>query len=297
METALKAEVEDFLSSHAQKLATGSLGSASPLKRIVHNGYLPERQLLTPLGVLTLNIPRLRDRAEVDKIRFVSKLIPPFGRRLSILAAPLVWLYLKGLMTGDFQPALSTFLGHYSQPLTRGLRWRLKNFWLEDFEDFWGGPIKPNDFKFYWAQSSEPLKRAKNKALLALVGVTKEGYSTFLGLIEGDPFLAQDWAALFQKLRARGLTEPRPVVGDPEWGVWAGLAETFGPQDQNVPSGLAERLALVLNDWPPESKTAVAPIFREISQASDFATIMTGSLKIAERFGSFFPTFVAQLWP
>jgi hypothetical protein len=43
METSLVAEVEGFLNFHDQRLPNSSL------TRIVHNSYLPERRLATPL--------------------------------------------------------------------------------------------------------------------------------------------------------------------------------------------------------------------------------------------------------
>jgi transposase-like protein len=296
METALKAEVEHFIATHDQKLAKGSLGRDGCPNRLVHNGYLPERRVNTPLGLLTMNIPRLRDRGQGDKIRYVSRFVPPYGRNMSFLGAPLAWLYLTGLMTGDFQPTLSYFWRFFLPPIARAVRWRLKNYWLEDFEDFWGLSLKPMDFSFYWAQAIQTHKRKQNKALLVLIGVKERGHQTFLGLTEGSPQASADWAKLFRRLKERGLDSPRPVVGAPDLGVWAGLMESFGIDNGDFPRGLDTRLEAILAVLPPDSQAEAEPILRNISRSGDFVSAMTGALKLADRLGNLFPSIVSGLY-
>jgi transposase-like protein len=218
METAIRAEVEEFLSfyNNPEDEAAGS--------RVVHNGYLPERHLQTPLGLLKLNIPRLRDRLPGGKAKFVSRFVPPYARRMGALNGSLGWAYLKGLVNGDFRLAMSLFLTRFTPPVSRSLKSRLKSFWLEDHEDYLGLTINAADYEYFLALSVGPIRRVLYKSLSVLAGVTPEGRGDFLGLAEGLPQDSLSWANLFHKLAARGLTvDPQSVYGGPDLGVWAGL--------------------------------------------------------------------------
>jgi hypothetical protein len=132
-------------------------------------------------------------------------------------------------MTGDFQPALAAFLGLFSPPVSRGLQRRLKTLWLEDHEDFRGLAINPAAYRFFWAQAVFISQKAKDKAHLALIGVTEPGVKKFLGLTQGSPQDGAAWAELFRALKDRGLNAaPKPLAAAPELGVWAGLRQFYG---------------------------------------------------------------------
>lgn len=77
---------------------------------VVRNGYLPERELLTPIGRVGVRIPKVRDRSR-GKAKFNSALAPPYVRRSKSLSAALPWLYLKGISTGETPSALEVLVG------------------------------------------------------------------------------------------------------------------------------------------------------------------------------------------
>ena len=63
------------------------------------------------------------ERAEAEKIRFTSVILPRWARRSSSLDALLPVLYLRGISTGDFQEALAGLLGKDApEPLAFGDR-------------------------------------------------------------------------------------------------------------------------------------------------------------------------------
>src|SRR5579862_5450864 len=65
---AIDAEVNEFLQSH--NIQEGK-------SRFVRNGYLPEREIQTGIGGVTVEVPRIRDRnRSADGIQFSSSLIP-----------------------------------------------------------------------------------------------------------------------------------------------------------------------------------------------------------------------------
>jgi len=73
--TAVRAEVSEFIASHANLLDDeGRL-------RLVRHGFLPEREVMTGIGKVPVQVPRVRDRganSDVSKVCFSSSLVPPY---------------------------------------------------------------------------------------------------------------------------------------------------------------------------------------------------------------------------
>src|SRR5262245_19341988 len=99
---AVEAEVSSLLSCHADKLTDDGR------RRLVRHGRLPEREIMTGIGPVTVRCPRVRDRggAACERIRFSSAILPPYARRSKSLEVLIPILYLKGVSTGDFEEAL-----------------------------------------------------------------------------------------------------------------------------------------------------------------------------------------------
>ena len=88
----------EFLAKHVDlKTATG-------LRRVIRHGHLPEREVMTGIGLVGVRQPRVRDRgaAEHDagRIRFTPAILPPYARRSRSLEVLVPILYLKGISTG-----------------------------------------------------------------------------------------------------------------------------------------------------------------------------------------------------
>ena len=94
---AIEAEVAAHIEAHAD------LTDASGRRRIVRHGHMPEREVQTGIGAVTVKRPRVRDRdpqATGGRIRFTSSILPPYLRRAKSVEALLPWLYLKGISSG-----------------------------------------------------------------------------------------------------------------------------------------------------------------------------------------------------
>ena len=76
---AVEAEVAAFLDSHAD------LNTSEGHQRIVRHGHLPEREVMTGIGAVTVRQPRVRDREAAadspDRLRFTPSILPPYARR------------------------------------------------------------------------------------------------------------------------------------------------------------------------------------------------------------------------
>src|SRR6266436_4017714 len=111
---AVEAEVAEFLAKHADlKTATGQ-------QRVVRHGHLPQREIMTGIGPVTVRQPRVRDReaAEGERIRYSPSILPRYARRSKSLEVLIPVLYLKGISSGDFEEALAALVGK-SLPLRR----------------------------------------------------------------------------------------------------------------------------------------------------------------------------------
>jgi hypothetical protein len=100
---ALKAEVDDYVERHR------SVRDEQGHALVVRNGHAQTRKVTLGAGTVELNAPRVNDRRLDDsgrRRRFTSHILPPYMRRSPKVAEVLPILYLRGLSTGDFRPAL-----------------------------------------------------------------------------------------------------------------------------------------------------------------------------------------------
>jgi putative transposase len=105
---ALKAEVDEYIARHRSE--RDEQGHAL----VVRNGRGRARKLTVGAGTVELSAPRVDDRRRDEhgrRQRFTSHLLPPYMRRSPKVAEVLPILYLRGLSTGDFRPALEALLG------------------------------------------------------------------------------------------------------------------------------------------------------------------------------------------
>ena len=101
---------------------------------IVRNGFLPERELQTGVGPVTVRIPKVRAKTG-EPVTFRSALVPPYVRKTKSLEAAVPWLYLKGVSSGEMGEALKVLVGPDAPGLSPSTVSRLKQVW--------GGGIPP----------------------------------------------------------------------------------------------------------------------------------------------------------
>jgi putative transposase len=89
---------------------------------------LPERELQSGLGPVTVKIPKVRSRSG-EPVTFQSALVPPYVRKTKSLEAALPWLYLKGVSSGEMNEALKVLIGPEAKGLSASTVSRLKLIW------------------------------------------------------------------------------------------------------------------------------------------------------------------------
>uniref|UniRef100_A0A1S7LP63 Mutator family transposase n=1 Tax=Magnetococcus massalia (strain MO-1) TaxID=451514 RepID=A0A1S7LP63_MAGMO len=86
---AVETEVEDFLETfHDYKDSRGH-------RHVVRNDYLPEREVQTGIGSISVTVPKTRDRSG-SGLKFQSQLFPTYLTRSKSTEDVIPWLYLKG---------------------------------------------------------------------------------------------------------------------------------------------------------------------------------------------------------
>ncbi len=220
---AVKAELDGFLSEFA------SLRDAQGRRQLVRNGYLPEREVQTGIGSVSVRVPRVRDRSG-SGIRFHSNLLPPYLRRSKSIEELIPWLYLKGVSTGDFSEALSALLGTDACGLSSSTVSRLKESWTREYEAWQERDLSPRRYVYLWVDGVYPQARMEdpNPCLLVVIGADKSGRKELVGVWDGCRESEQSWKELLLDLKRRGLGDPPKIaVGDGALGFWKALAQVY----------------------------------------------------------------------
>lgn len=129
---AVDAEVREWIDSRAQ------VTDAAGRRQVVRNGYLPKRSILTGIGPVEVEQPRVLDRRGPEGELFCSKILLPYLRKTRSLEELIPWLYLKGVSTGDFGEALGALVGPTAEGLSASTITRLKTVWEEEFKEWRG---------------------------------------------------------------------------------------------------------------------------------------------------------------
>ena len=107
---ALQAEVAAYIGQFA------GLRDENGRRMVVRNGTAEPRTVLTSAGAVEVTAPRVNDKradpATGERKRFSSAILPPWARKTPQISEVLPLLYLHGLSSGDFVPALGPVPGH-----------------------------------------------------------------------------------------------------------------------------------------------------------------------------------------
>lgn len=228
---AVQEEVEAFIGEHAD------LRDENGRARIVRNGYLPQREVQTGVGPVSVKAPRVRDRggAKEEPIRFSSKILPRYLRRSKSLEELIPWLYLKGVSTGDFKDALAALLGHDAPGLSPSTIKRLKDVWRDEHEAWRKRDLTGKEYVYVWVDGVHLQARMEESkhCILVVMGATTGGKKELIAIGDGYQESEQAWLDLLLDLRRRGLTaSPKLAIGDGALGFWKALPQVYGDTRQ-----------------------------------------------------------------
>jgi putative transposase len=235
---ALEAEVDAYLAAHlAERDEHGR-------RLVVRNGHARQREVLTAAGAVQVRTPRVDDRrsdpVSGERIRFRSVILPPWCRKSPKVAEVLPLLYLHGLSTGDFAPALEGFFGS-AAGLSAAAIGRLLTAWQADYQAFCRRDLAERDYVYLWADGLHFRVRLEQAHLccLVLVGVRADGTKELVAVADGERESTESWAELLRDLRRRGMRAPVVAVGTARWGCGRRCAMSSQPPASSVTGSIS----------------------------------------------------------
>lgn len=258
---AVEVELQQLLSQYA------SLRNEQGHQQVVRNGYLPEREIQTGIGPVTVRVPKIRDKSG-QGIKFNSTLLPPYLRKTRRMEEVLPWLYLKGISTGDFQEALHALLGNDAKGLSASTISRCKRVWEEEHETWSRRSLENKRYVYIWADGVYFNIRSDDakQCILVVIGVTEHGRKEFIAIEDGYRESDQSWSELLLRIKAQGLNHsPKLAVGDGALGFWKALSKVF--PDTVHQRCWVHKTANVLNKLPKMVQPKVKQALHEIWMA------------------------------
>ena len=258
---AIELEVETFINAVSEKLSDGR-------SRVVRNGYLPERPIMTGVGAVNVKVPRVRDRGQNDeKLNFKSALIPSYMRRTATIEKVLPLLYLKGVSERDFTEVLSPIFGSSASNLSPGVISRLKSCWEEEFTTWNKRPLTGKQYVYWWVDGvGFPARDEDRRCVLVVVAVNEQGQKELLALEDGFRESTESWLELLRSLRDRGVVPPKLVIGDGALGFWSAIKEVF-PQARHQRCWF-HKMGNVLDKLPKSQQAKAKSMLQEIWMAA-----------------------------
>jgi len=282
----LETEVADYIARHQE------LVDEAGHRVVVRNGRAAERSLVTGAGALKIRAPRVNDRREGH--RFSSYILPKYARRSPKVGDVLPVLYLRGLSTGDFAPALTEFFGA-DTGLSASSIGRLLETWSDEYTAFESRDLSGNDYVYVWADGVHFRIRLEEDRLccLVVIGVKADGTKELLACGDGYRESTESWAEVLRDLKGRGMTAPMVAVGDGALGFWSALSDVF--PDTREQRCWVHKTARILDALPKRLHRQAKAAIHEIYQAETRSDADAGIDDFVRVYGDKYPKAVAKL--
>jgi putative transposase len=289
---ALQAEVAAYVEAHRGEV------DGEGRRLVVRNGSHAAREVTTAAGAVEVRQPRVNDRRtdEVsgERRRFSSAILPAWSRKSPRVAEVLPLLYLHGLSSSDFGPALEQFLGS-DQGLSAATITRLTAQWQEEARVFNTRSLAGSDYVYVWVDGIHLKVRleADKVCLLVIIGVRVDGRKELVALADGFRESSESWADLLRDAKRRGMAAPVLAVGDGALGFWKAVRDVF-PETAEQRCWwhkIGNVLAALPKSAHPAAKKAVA----EIYNAEDKTHARTAAKAFAAEFGVKWPKAAAKI--
>ena len=289
LQSAIEAEVDDFIVGHAQR------ADDQGRRLVVRNGSLPEREILTGAGKLVVRQPRVRDKSPDagDRVTFSPNVLPPYLKRTESIEELIPWLYLKGISTGDFSEALQALVGDAAKGLSANVVVRLKEQWSQDYEEWSQRDLSSKEYVYLWADGIHANVRLeddanKRQCILVLMGATPDGRKELIAILDGYRESEQSWTELLLSLKHRGLSmTPKVAVADGALGFWAAARKVFSEMRQQ--RCWVHKTATVLNKLPKSVQPKAKSDIHDIWQAETRKAANTAFDHFLEKYDAKYP--------
>ena len=289
---ALVAEVAGYVEAHRGEV------DADGHRLVVRNGFHEPREVLSAAGAVPVKQPRVNDR-RVDEVtgerrRFSSAILPAWSRKSPQLAEVLPLLYLHGLSSSDFGPALEQFLGS-AAGLSPATITRLTSQWQDEARLFNDRSLADTDYVYCWVDGIHLQVRleADKVCLLVMIGVRSDGRKELVALADGFRESAESWADLLRDCKRRGMTAPVLAVGDGALGFWKAVRDVF-PETAEQRCWW-HKIGNVLAALPKSVHAAAKKALAEVYNAEDKTHAVAAAKAFERDFGPKWPKAAAKI--
>jgi len=290
---ALEAEVDEYVGAFAGEV------DEDGRRLVVRNGRARERRVTVGSGTVPVCAPRVNDRRldeEGERKRFSSRILPKYARRSPKVTEVLPILYLHGLSTGDFAPALRDLLGEDASGLSSSSIQRLTECWQAEHAAFAKRELRFHRYAYLFVDGvnvSVRLGEDSKVCLLVVIGVREDGCKELLAVEDGYRESEDSWSAVFRDLRDRGMNEPKLVTGDGALGAWAALRNVFpGTREQRC---WVHKTANVLDALPKRLQSRAKTLLHEMAEAPTRADARKALESFRGEFDAKYPKAVVKL--
>ena len=283
LQAAIEAEVSSYVSAHE-----GLVDEVTGHRRVVRNGYQPERTIQSGLGDIRLRRPRVDDRRPGE--RFTSRILPPYMRRTPSIEALIPVLYLKGVSTNAFPEALAAILGPDAAGLSATTVTRLKQVWEEEYEEWAHRDLSGKRYVYWWVDGIYFKVRLGDDrpCLLVVVGTLEDGTKELVGIWDGERESKLSWLELLRDLKRRGLEDaPKVCVGDGALGFWPAMEEQFPTTRQQ--RCWVHKTANVLDKLPKKMQPSAKALIHEMYMAETKEDGLAAFEEFLDRYGTKYP--------
>ena len=284
--SALRAEVDEYIGAHSGER------DATDKALIVRNGVARPRKVTTAAGELEIQAPRVNDRRQ--GVRFTSAILPPWARRSPKVTEVLPVLYLRGISSKDFVPALAEFFGSEAG-LSASTIQRLTREWSQELKEFEQRDLSQVDYVYLWADGVHFNIRLEEDRLccLVLIGVRADGRKELVAVGDGFRESADSWAEVLRDLKRRGMRAPVLAIGDGALGFWGALREVF-PETKEQRCWV-HKIANCLDALPQSLQSKAKAALHEIMNAEHKEAAEAAVDRFQETYGAKYPKAVEKL--
>jgi putative transposase len=289
---ALLAEVAAYVDAHREEV------DEAGHRLVVRNGFHEPREVSTAAGAIGVKQPRVNDKRTDEvtgkRVRFSSAILPAWARKSPKVAEVLPLLYLHGLSSGDFGPALTQFLGS-GAGLSASTITRLTCQWQDEAVAFNKRSLAETDYVYIWVDGIHLKVRLEQDkvCLLVMIGVRADGSKELIALDDGHRESTESWADLLRSCKRRGMRAPVLAVGDGALGFWAAVRTVF-PQTREQRCWF-HKIANVLNCLPKSAQPGAKAALAEIWNAEDKDHAQAAVKAFAVDYGTKWPKAAAKI--
>jgi putative transposase len=290
---ALRAEADEYVERFSDEC------DEDGHRLVVRNGRAQQRKVTVGSGTIAVRTPRVNDkRFDVagERQKFSSRILPAYARRSPKVSEVIPILYLRGLSTGDFRPALEGLLGEDAAGLSATTVSRLCKEWGSHHDRFRQRLLSFTRYAYLFMDGIHVQVRLGEDpkvCLLIVIGVREDGVKELLAVEDGYRESTESWAGVFRDLKRRGLNEPKLVVGDGALGAWAALRDVFpGADEQRCWFHAAGN---VIDALPKRLQPRAKGLLNEIIEAPTRKDARKALELFREEYGAKYPKALSKL--